>query len=564
MHNAVAAPHPLGSASAQLDESLEEALQWLTKRSPRDIIADREAVTVRIETAAEEFRRNGSCRQWFYNCDDCCAQISADVNGPLAEYLAKLAHSSDPTAFDYFRYGGPVVGRLPRTGCGDPCDYAPGDSVDELFLSCRQRNEQLLNTLHTDTNARVLIEHMKADAEKGRMTDPRPLCATDLDSVLFSRRFSREQGMRADGTRKIRSVDDETASGTNGCCIPGERLHNDRLDKLVACIQRFIMLCGSLPTLWKADIDAAYRRVPVMPAHRWLLWVAVYLEGTTYVSRHNSMPFGCIGSVHAWNRVGAFLAHIAIHLLHLPLLRYVDDYFTLDHGECAEHGMRCFARVVECLLGRGALAADKLECGMPLEILGIIVSVEGRGVSLWPSPHKMEKWLLQIREAIACGTLSAGDASKLVGRLSFGAQHIFRKLGRAMLRPLYCQQYSPLAHGRIGPTLHLALQWWCTVLQQQIHERIPLAPKARAKVDLFCDARGHPARVAAVCCSQNQIKYTAWDVPSSVLRRFRERKDAQIMGLELLAIVVGITTFMEEVMRVETIALLFAFVDDYE
>ena len=37
--------------------------------------------------------------------------------------------------------------------------------------------------------------------------------------------------------------------------------------------------------------------------------------------------FGAVGSVHAWERVGAALAHLARTFLKLPLLRYVDDYF---------------------------------------------------------------------------------------------------------------------------------------------------------------------------------------------------------------------------------------------
>jgi hypothetical protein len=49
-----------------------------------------------------------------------------------------------------------------------------------------------------------------------------------------------------------------------------------------------------------------------------------------FVAKHNACPFGAIGSVHAWERVGAALAHIATSFLHLIILRYVDDYFGPD------------------------------------------------------------------------------------------------------------------------------------------------------------------------------------------------------------------------------------------
>ena len=43
--------------------------------------------------------------------------------------------------------------------------------------------------------------------------------------------------------------------------------------------------------------------------------------------------FGAVGSVHAWERIGAALTHIARHFLNLALYRYVDDYFGPDRRE---------------------------------------------------------------------------------------------------------------------------------------------------------------------------------------------------------------------------------------
>ena len=92
----------------------------------------------------------------------------------------------------------------------------------------------------------------------------------------------------------------------------------------------------------------------------------------------------------------------------------------------------------------------------------------------------------------------AGDAAKLVGRLSFGAQHIFRKLGRVMLRPIYMQQHAPLPHGRINESLRLALLWWKNVPGGRTTRKQPMAPREQEQVELFCDARGQPAKIAAV------------------------------------------------------------------
>ena len=48
-----------------------------------------------------------------------------------------------------------------------------------------------------------------------------------------------------------------------------------------------------------------------------------------YCSQHIAFPFGATSSTHAWERVGAAIAHLARTLLKLPVLRYVDDYFAV-------------------------------------------------------------------------------------------------------------------------------------------------------------------------------------------------------------------------------------------
>ena len=63
-----------------------------------------------------------------------------------------------------------------------------------------------------------------------------------------------------------------------------------------------------------------------------------------YVSQHLGCPFGAVASVHAWERVGAAICHIAQMFLMLPMLRYVDDYFCPDRycHECSFRYSRAF------------------------------------------------------------------------------------------------------------------------------------------------------------------------------------------------------------------------------
>ena len=112
-----------------------------------------------------------------------------------------------------------------------------------------------------------------------------------------------------------------------------------------------------------------------------------------------------------------------------------------------------------------------------------------------------------------------------------------------MLRPLYCQQYSPLPCSRVGPLLLLALHWWNRVLDLRLEQSVPIQPGTGGVAELFCDARGVPAHIGAVLVLNGKMYYTDWAPPEEVLKQFSDRGDNQIMGSEIVAAVVGIATF---------------------
>ena len=63
------------------------------------------------------------------------------------------------------------------------------------------------------------------DAALGRMSVPRELEESDLSQIAIASRFGVEQGKKADGSVKVRAVDDATAAGVNPACAATERLH---------------------------------------------------------------------------------------------------------------------------------------------------------------------------------------------------------------------------------------------------------------------------------------------------------------------------------------------------
>ena len=201
--------------------------------------------------------------------------------------------------------------------------------------------------------------------------------------------------------------------------MPGKISH-DHLDSLLELVREFKERCGQIPALWKADVNAAFRRIPLRPDHAWAAGMPVVLfqlavsfslcvavpSGSTYMhdgqawcSFHAAMPFGATSSVWAWDRVGAFLAMLARTILFIPVLRYVDDYFSVEwysrlaraphwfltsrilvgRQETAEHAMHCFARLIRLLLGDTSISEKKLEWGRVLVVLGMRVRPMAEG-----------------------------------------------------------------------------------------------------------------------------------------------------------------------------------------
>ena len=86
----------------------------------------------------------------------------------------------------------------------------------------------------------------------------------------------------------------------------------------------------------------------------------------------------------------------------------------------------------------------------------------------------MKVWKDDIQRALLSGILPAGEASQMAGRLSFTSQYVFKRLGRAMLVPIFKQANRPqYMHYRAGmhvkkmdSELRLALAWWLDVLNR--------------------------------------------------------------------------------------------------
>ena len=98
--------------------------------------------------------------------------------------------------------------------------------------------------------------------------------------------------------------------------------------------------------------------------------------------------------------------------------------------------------MVRALLGDDAVAKRKAECGETLQILGVDIAPGASGFTCKLAAKKAQKCKDTIEVALAKGVLHTGCAQKLAGRLSWATQFLFKRLGRAMLRPIFKQAHS--------------------------------------------------------------------------------------------------------------------------
>ena len=196
-----------------------------------------------------------------------------------------------------------MIGVLAQSGVGSPIEQTEEPevkSISNIFARAEFSNAALLKQLREDEHSHELLSMTKDDAALGRMSAPVPISNTSANEILLCPRFAVPQ-WRADGSLKLRAVDhfswsDHHGGGraamkqnsVNGHAMPTEkyahryffwvdfllvrcfaaRLKHEALDELGAAMKLFQRATSSPPGLWKADVDAAYRRIPVKAEHR--------------------------------------------------------------------------------------------------------------------------------------------------------------------------------------------------------------------------------------------------------------------------------------------------------
>ena len=129
------------------------------------------------------------------------------------------------------------------------------------------------------------------------------------DLGVITRRFPVLQ-RSSNGAVKLRCIDDFAESQVNSTTLVTRRIRMGRISDLSYVLKKLVKKFGSLH-LAKSDFKAAYRCCPISPEHSDLSSFLVSSpEGVVHCCQQWAMPFGAVGAVYSWDRVGHCLTHL--------------------------------------------------------------------------------------------------------------------------------------------------------------------------------------------------------------------------------------------------------------
>ena len=301
------------------------------------------------------------------------------------------------------------------------------------------------------------------------------------------------------------------------------------------------------------DIESAYRRI--MCAWPQFTVVAIWhpVRRETVFMTLPGLNFGLKSAVVSFNRFPLVAVRLLRELFGWTGGSYFDDFVTVEPRFCDGSGQIVLREVME-MLGL-PVSAEK---HVPLASVFVFLGVQTDFRSLCGSS---KVWLGvtaerqgRLRESLAefkrANAMTAGEASKMAGRLGFATSWAAGKFGRAVLQPLFARAAATDGESTLDMFgLRGALDFFEAALVEGLPPRAyDLDPEAAAAVQVWTDAmwepgQREPARVAFVVrfpaedgSGKSKWLFGARNTPEVLMRRFVRRKN-YIGQLELLAAV---------------------------
>ena len=543
---ALTVPHPL-QVPPELtnDEEFMNALRFEAKADDADAV--REDILETHEAIAEEMDTERI--RWLFNkVHPAHRLLLRNWHGPFVEWLVENGTFKDKLLPRDMTVGFMLAGEMPwshegMTPANPEKEQAPF-SVEEVRQFRSHINHTVLSKLKESGDGEVVHDAVMEDVAHGAMGEPFLLKSEHLDEISLTRRIP-VWTEKDSGELKCRVVDHYTESMMKACTKTPEKPATQGLEWLQFMVL-FIMRSGHWAAMSKRDIQRAFRNLPMHRSFQDLLFVAYSRGGEIWAAEHLAAPFGAIGAVFAWHRLGEFIRWLVVHKTLAPIARYVDDYFGAN---------RCSRRLSSChvldrwtkMIGIRVDTSKSVSMVLDMICLGAQVKIDNIGLQIHfqLAEVKARKWLQQLIQMDEDNICAPALASKFAGRFQFSVSRTFSRLGRAWIRPYYAQQYSPSVGNHVTPWMKMANRWWTQVLQIRPESTRCAWPSQERHTRIWVDAASSTGCVAAVCDDGQTVRWCAMVVPAEVRELWLEGGDNKIGALEMISIVLAQSTFAE-------------------
>ena len=128
------------------------------------------------------------------------------------------------------------------------------------------------------------------------------------------------------------------------------------------------------PLCWKRDVQSAYRRVPISPAHH-IFTAVVYAHcGQLFWSQHLTMPFGSISACWGFHQCANVIQAVLLWFFAVPVARFIDDFYGAQNKN-ARQSNGFFVSMVMSLFGFPADEAKSCDLASQMLLLGAKISM---------------------------------------------------------------------------------------------------------------------------------------------------------------------------------------------
>ena len=244
-----------------------------------------------------------------------------------------------------FTFGSPLVGNLSQEGIypRDP-SLLPAPPIEGIRPSSRQRF-MTRSRASGFLNAETLWNEAMGQVNKGWLAPPPPISADgsvatyENGPVNIAFRFGVNQ------TDKLRACDDLKHNEVNLFCAVWTPIKLPTWGH-ISQMRRNVRSTRRPWEFFKADHEAAYKQLPLMPEHTKLAFVALRDPiASRWMAFHpKALLFGATSAVLHYNCFPRLLAVLANRIFGIPLIGYFDDFGALVPADVIRHALSTFER----------------------------------------------------------------------------------------------------------------------------------------------------------------------------------------------------------------------------